>query len=76
MPANAGLSVTPGLGAGLRNVSAGSGFGNGGVNGYMGGLRPQSEYIGGLASGVFGKEHQMTDGEFYLGGKGTRLMGS
>ncbi|KAI5450534.1 Flap-structured DNA-binding and RNA-binding protein [Naganishia albida] len=49
----------PSVGAGgLRNVSVGSnlssGFGNGG-------LRPQSEYIGGLASGVFGKEHQMAE---------------
>jgi hypothetical protein len=47
---------------GMRNVSAGSnlasaGFGNGG-------LRPQSEYIGGLASGVFGREHQMAEGGF------------
>lgn len=33
--------------------------------GGMAGLRPQSEYIGGIASGVFGKEHQMADGEFF-----------
>ncbi|KAJ9101141.1 hypothetical protein QFC21_003359 [Naganishia friedmannii] len=58
-----GLSAA-GLGAGLRNVSAGSAFGASqyrGGSGGGGGLRPQSEYIGGLASGMFGKEHQMPE---------------
>lgn len=60
-----GNGLSAGLGAGLRNVSAGSALsGNGYMNGsgMAGGLRPQSEYIGGLASGVFGKEHQMAEG--------------
>lgn len=59
-----GSGLSAGLGAGLRNVSAGSNLSSGYYNGagMAGGLRPQSEYIGGLASGVFGKEHQMAEG--------------
>jgi hypothetical protein len=61
-----GLSAGSRLGAGLRNVSAGSAFGGsqyigGSGLGVGGGLRPQSEYIGGLASGMFGREHQMPE---------------
>lgn len=64
-----GNGLSAGLGAGLRNVSAGSALGGNhyiggsgiGGGGGGGGLRPQSEYIGGLASGMFGKEHQMPE---------------
>lgn len=59
-----GSGLTPGYGGGMRNVSAGSALGGAGFGGVAGaGLRPQSEYIGGNASGVFGREHQMGDGE-------------
>ncbi|KAJ9118650.1 hypothetical protein QFC22_003870 [Naganishia vaughanmartiniae] len=60
-----GSGLSAGLGAGLRNVSVGSAFGGsqyiGGARMGGGGLRPQSEYIGGSSSGVFGKEHQMPE---------------